>query len=308
MKNRLKPRTWPLLVAPWLSAAALGQANIYHPFPDSNAVWMGHHWPGLINCGEHYAYALTGDTLIGGQTYHTLVIPYVNAYGACTVYHTPGYAGALRQDIAAKKVYWVAPGNVAEELLYDFDPAVGDIIPGFDRLGCSQPEEVVTLMDSVLIGSTYRKQWHCGTFPNTNTLIEGIGFISGVLEGCATGMPDGPFNVLDCFSQDGLTLFSNGMDACDLQTLVPRSSPAVVRTIVYPDPFFDRAMVRFERQLAQATVLVLDPSGRAVRTVAPVSGEQLILQRDGLAPGCYSIVLVESGQRTGAARMVVQDR
>ena len=202
----------------------------------------------------------------------------------------------------------VAPGNVAEELLYDFDPAVGDIIPGFDRLGCSQPEEVVTLMDSVLIGSTYRKQWHCGTFPNTNTLIEGIGFISGVLEGCATGMPDGPFNVLDCFSQDGLTLFSNGMDACDLQTLVPRSSPAVVRTIVYPDPFFDRAMVRFERQLAQATVLVLDPSGRAVRTVAPVSGEQLILQRDGLAPGCYSIVLVESGQRTGAARMVVQDR
>lgn len=291
-----------------LSAAAVGQTNIYHAFPDSNAVWAGHHWPGLINCGEHYAYTISGDTLIGGQTYHKLVIPYVNTYGGCTVYHAPGYAGGFRQDIGTRKVFWMAPGTVAEEVLYDFDLAEGDTIHGFDRMGCSQPDCVVTLLDSVQIGNDYRKQWHCGAFPSTNVLIEGIGFVSGVLEGCATGMPDGPFNVLDCFSQDGVTLFSNGSDACDLQTVLPRFSDRTIRTMVYPDPFFDRATVRFDRALVNATVMVLDHAGRAVRTVERVSGDQLVLHRDGLAAGSYSVVLVVGGHRSGVARMVLQDR
>jgi hypothetical protein len=308
MKRRLKLRIWSMVVPAWFSAAAIGQTNIYHAFPDSNAVWVGHRWPGLINCGEHYAYTISGDTLIGGQTYHTLVIPYVNAYGMCTVYHTPGYAGGFRQDLGTRKVFWIAPGTTAEELLYDFELGVGDTINGFDRLGCIQPNCVITLMDSVLIGTTYRKQWHCGEFPSTNVLIEGIGFISGVLEGCATGMPDGPFNVLDCFSQDGVTLFSNGTDNCDVQTAVPQLTDRTFRTIIYPDPFFDRATVRFDRDLVNATLVVLDPVGRAVRTVEHVSGDHLILQRDGLAAGCYSVVLVGGAQRSSAARMVLADR
>lgn len=308
MESKLIPRSWLLVVSASLCAAATGQTNTYHPFPDSNAVWIGHHWPGLINCGENYAYFISGDSLIGGQTYHTLTVPYVNAYGSCMVHHAPGPAGCFRQDLNARKVYWIPPGATDEALLYDFDLHVGDTIPGFDRLGCSQPASVVTQLDSVLVGTTYRKRWYCGEYPSTNVLIEGMGFLSGVLEGCATGMPDGPFNVLDCFSQDGVTLYSNGSGTCDLQTALPEWADRTIHTTISPDPFFDRTTISFDRDLVNATLVVFNSVGRSVKKVEHVSGDHLVLQRDGLPTGCYAVVLLREGERMGVAHMVLVDR
>jgi hypothetical protein len=292
----------------WICAAAIGQTNTYHPFPDSNAVWMGHHWPGLINCGEHYAYIISGDTSVGGQGYHKLAVPYVNSYGGCAVFHSPGYAGCFRQDLGARKVFWLPPGAVDEELLYDFSLHVCDTMAGFSRLGCSQPASEITLMDSVLIGSTYRRQWHCGAFPSTNVLIEGIGFISGVLEGCATGMPDGPFNVLDCFQQDGVSLYPDGPTNCDLQNSTAEPSSSSVSLTAYPDPFTERTTVNAGRHLANATLAVYNSLGQEVCRMERVHGATFVLQRNDLPAGGYLIALWESGRFLGTAKLLMADQ
>ena len=54
---------------------ARGQTNVYHPFPDSNAVWNVQFSAGLLCVyGEQYSYVIAGDTIIGSFLYHKLML------------------------------------------------------------------------------------------------------------------------------------------------------------------------------------------------------------------------------------------
>lgn len=91
----------------------MGQTSIYHPFPDSNAVWNFHIQAYCFQNGdgdENYSIILLGDTIINSQSYHKLTTPFVESYstGSCGATQT-GYKGAIRQDSAAKKVFYVQP-------------------------------------------------------------------------------------------------------------------------------------------------------------------------------------------------------
>ena len=272
------------------------QTNIYHPFPETNAIWGGHYWPGMIKCGEHYSYTIAGDTVIGNQTYHQLSIPYVDSYGPCTVNHSAGYNGCYRQDVAARKVYYIAPGDVTEELLYDFTLEVGDTIHEFSRFNCTQPTDTISLIDSMLIGTNYRKVWHFGEFPISNTIIEGIGYVSGILEGCATSMPDGPFYVLDCFQQNGITLYPDAATPCQLVNSVDEPSMASIQLTFYPNPFSSSATLQFNRSVVNATITIYNCVGQQIRQIKNISGKTIILNRDNLSVGLYYISICEKGK------------
>ena len=61
------------------SVSVFGQANVYHPFPDSGALWRMR-WteicfippPPYYTCNSDYQYILRGDTLINGINYAKL--------------------------------------------------------------------------------------------------------------------------------------------------------------------------------------------------------------------------------------------
>src|SRR4051812_17318900 len=105
------------------------QTSVYHPFPDSNAVWNMGRSGGLQSCynsgyHENFSYIFIGDTVINTRTYHQLFIPFVQKTDTCTMigWHTsPGYAGCIRQDTVGKKVFFIAPGSSSEYVLYDFN-------------------------------------------------------------------------------------------------------------------------------------------------------------------------------------------
>lgn len=296
-----------LSIVIFTSSEVHSQTTIYHPFPDSNAIWVGHYWPGLINCGENYAYIISGDTAIGNLTYHKLFIPYVNSYGICTVNHTAGYNGCFRQDLIARKVFYITPGNLTEDLLYDFTLQVGDTIPGFTRLGCTQPTDTITQVDSMLIGTNYRRVWHFGQFVTSNTIIEGIGFISGILEGCATNFPDGPFYLLDCFQQNGTTLYPDTLTSCQLQSDINGPSRNSIRTSIYPNPFSCLTTVKTNQHLVNASLTIYNSLGQQVKQINNISGQTLTLNRDNLPAGLYYIHLSEEGKILLTDKLVVND-
>src|SRR3990172_765971 len=65
------------------------QANVYHPFPDSNAVWNIHYYLNCISTGsaeEYYSIKTDGDTLLQNQAFHKLFISYVESIisGQCS--------------------------------------------------------------------------------------------------------------------------------------------------------------------------------------------------------------------------------
>jgi hypothetical protein len=57
------------------------QTGVYHPFPDSNAIWVGNSWHNAFgeNCRiyDEYNLYISGDTTIGLYSYHEL---YKNGY------------------------------------------------------------------------------------------------------------------------------------------------------------------------------------------------------------------------------------
>src|SRR2546423_12671923 len=124
-------KLYTLLIAAMAFYTTTAQTNVYHPFPDSNAIWN----EGSVSnagCGpftpllEWYSYLLTGDTLIKGVQYHKLMTPFIASN--CASNMPTGYRGGIRQEIQNKKVFFVQPNDSVDYLLYDFNLQVGDTL------------------------------------------------------------------------------------------------------------------------------------------------------------------------------------
>jgi len=136
------------------------QTNIYHPFPDSNAVWRVNEEKELTFPPYYqiykFQYMMFGDTLIGAYYYKK-----IKREGDCCVplglYITNGYVAALRENTINKKVYVIMKDSINETLLFDFDLNIGDTLFGlYASEGASAYGNnylIVSSMDSILINN-----------------------------------------------------------------------------------------------------------------------------------------------------------
>ena len=169
-----------------------GQTSVYHSFPDSDAIWNVT-YGGYQAQFSKYSYTLTSDTIVNSVTYKKIYQqksnypndPWTSGCDWCCP--SPAiiyYAGALREDIGSKKVFYLPVSASSDTLLYDFNLAVGDPVPLSINNWC--PALQVGSIDSVLIGTSYRKRWNMAD-PNincvstTSSVIEGIGNTFGLL-------------------------------------------------------------------------------------------------------------------------------
>ncbi len=190
---------------------ASAQTNVYHPFPDSNAVWCD------SICGAE-SYSLAGDTIISTYSYHKLILNghyfQIHVNGMCDTnyggFQNNYYVGAIRQDTAQRKIYFLAASSTQDTLLCDFSLTVGDTVRTYNTEPF-YPNSVVTSIDSILIGTQYRKRWRVymqGICGNWNAqIIEGIGSTYGLLD---QRYPHGfctTYGKLYCFSQNNQTFY-----------------------------------------------------------------------------------------------------
>ena len=196
-----------------------GQASVYHPFPDSGAVWRMRSetlcTSGFPACITEYQYVCKGDTIFNGYSYIkvyyealetqcSLVAPNIYVCGA--PYFRSYLIYTIRNDSANKKVF--SSNGIVEKVLYDYSLNIGDTMKGL----CDQ--QSISAIDSILVGTDYRKRF---ILDNNNYVIEGLGSIwnlsqNGYFADPFTGYCGNPcicnwdLNFL-CFSQNGLTLF-----------------------------------------------------------------------------------------------------
>lgn len=189
------------------------QTSIYHPFPDSNAVWgVGSSCIDVL-CGDgaDTRYYYIGDTIIGSYLYKKLfgfVVSSTNN-SCCTpsslIYS--GLVGCLRQDTTTRKVYFnTDPSVYSDTILYDFTLQAGDTCKTLACLNCQSNGMVIRSIDSILIGAFYRKRYNFDTLGTCSlSFIEGIGSTGGILGFCTF------FEVgseLYCFSENGILLYN----------------------------------------------------------------------------------------------------
>ena len=220
------------------SLSAFAQSSVYHPMPDSAAIWNFDHSFFCQWGGAHVRYSLTldGDTLLNGIHYKKLYMPradYVPSYQCYPQDTISGYKGALRQDTSARIVYIVPPDSLTEQLLYDFKMNVGDTVKGY--LAGYFPNIVVSV-DSVMVGASFRKRWMVDETNNVY-FIEGIGSTYGLIR----ALPGGAiidYDQIDflCFQQNGVTLYPDTNSQCGL--ILSRSEIPVPQEAVrvYPNP------------------------------------------------------------------------
>jgi hypothetical protein len=280
------------------------QTNVYHPFPDSNAMWCD------TTCGS-CSYTLAGDTLVNSNTYHKLhqscvyyqwsasgICEYPSVAAGATAYVSIGYAGAIRQDTAQRKVYFLFPGSTKDTLLYDFTLSVGDTIRAYIMAGY-----VIDTIDSTLIGTQYRKTWTTSQGFRGGKLIEGIGGTLGLLNTYYQSW--GPVSKLYCFSQNNQTLYPHysATSVCAEVTAISTFKTHNPTFQIYPNP----AQNNFTIELSN--------NDKQIISVYDVNGKQVLLQTiNGTAnidasnfnAGVYNISIINSQGVTNKRLVIVR--
>jgi len=294
-----------LIVSLFLTVAH-GQTAVYHPFPDSNAVWAVQWYVGgpPQGTGMEWYSIKSDDTLINSLTYKKF-------------YFGNTFIGGIRENTATKKVYFTAlstnfpscPGVCynSECLLYDFSAGVGDTV--FYGLG-GYKDKVVSIDSIQLLDGTYRKRFKT---PNSFVgIIEGIGSTENVLCGWASGMTT--FD-LRCFQQDTTTLYfsaSPQYSSCPILTSIQEINLPISSLIISPNPFSSQTVLRAENSFHSATLTVDNCFGQTVAQIKNISGQTVTFSRDNLASGLYFYkVTGDKGQGTSeviaTGKLVITD-
>ncbi len=278
------------------------QTSVYHPFPDSGAVWNVH-WQCMFGYGDGwFSYTFDGDTIINSTTYHKIIKPFVITTGGCG---TGGliYQGCIRQDTAFREVYMIQPYDSVERVLFDFAIQIGDTLP-MDSQVCMSAA-IVQMMDSILIDNNYRKRWSIST---GSQLIEGIGTTNGLLEPLCVIL-DFPLTTLTCFSQNGQTLYPDTITNCNIIDGVKESaiktSPSEIS--ISPNPFHTTATITASWQTAvgNAQLSIYNCMGALVREQI-INQESAIINRNGLADGLYFFQLTTNSGPLATGKFVIK--
>jgi hypothetical protein len=327
-----------LIMTMLLNQSANSQANVYHPFPENNAVWivsdggfLGNYCPCECYTTCYYnqlrADSLNGDTLINSKVYkklyraYTTVTYFMNNPATCVpgcsptpvyTYSNYTYKGGIRQDTALKKVYFIPVGSNNETLLYDFSLNVGDTLKqSYLSMGGIT---TVTSIDSILLNDgAYRKRIlvhnYFPSFPYNSKsayFIEGVGSSLGLLEMIMA--PNDRNYYLECFKENSIPIYSyNGSYSCP-------SIPIKVNEInhnssfsISPNPFSNFTTLHAKENLNNATLNIFNAFGQLVSQIKNINGNTININRNNLPAGFYFAQLSENNQVIGTTKLIIVD-
>lgn len=282
------------------------EAQQYVAFPTDSARWQCSYWAYQSICQtvppHQYEYSISGDTVIGPFTYHKIISIGWTADANC---YTPptGYQGCIRED-SARHVFFRPVWLGYDTLLYDFNLQVGDTMMSVLNT-CLDP---IDSIDSILIGSTYRKQYHittsfwCGNF--NVAIIEGIGSTGGLLEPFGQYMAH---NNLNCFSHNGQTLYP--YPAANCAPLIQSISPQPVKQewSATPNPSSGSVVLTSPSLIYGQTysVVLRNVTGEIVSVQSCNAQDgNISIDRSGVANGTYFAEVVNGEQTIGRVKLI----
>ncbi len=283
-----------------LSLLCKAQTFKYHPFPEGTGIWKHESTETCgqssnnFSCKSGYQYVQKGDTLISSKHYTKLhkegwtsecshFPPY---YCMNPVFYNT-YTGATRNDTTTKKVLFVASGSTVEIILYDFSVKKGDTLKSTACNG-----QVITLVDSVLVGNSYHKRF---TVESGFNIIEGIGAV-GINYEWGDMFTCGPcvcpyFWTFKCFSEKGVVKL--GDPGCTIYTAIPADNLKSFLK-VYPNPSQSSFTFEVSGGIHNLQLYVYNSLGR--RVIADnVSQPTFKINLDLLPAGLYLYTVEKDG-------------
>ena len=280
-----------------------GQTNVYHSFPDS-ANWridvIINQPQGDCQAIYYFQYYTSGDTLINSYNYKKIYKSYV--YLTSTGSASPcdplpqwdysGYIGALRDDSLSNKTFFVYQNNNNDSLIYDYNLNVGDTIIGNSSIDNIQ---TVTSVDSILIGSQFRKRWNYAY----GYIIQGIGSSTGLIEFLDWGPSSPDHTYLICVKDSSTTLFTSGDNSamgCNLIYYGLNEINAKNNFNCYPNPATSQTTITYTQLNAERELFLYNMLGQIVYEEKLTKGSlQTKLNIRNYKAGLYKLILKEKG-------------
>lgn len=259
-----------------ISVFVFGQTSVYHPFPDSNAVWGFDKQ--VINPWslELWKIILTNrDTTINTIIYHQVDSQLT-------------YYGALRQDTSLKRVYFIPSGSSVEQLLFDFNLQIGDTIPPSYN-GCYPEVRVGSLDSTNQFGNGYRKVFNLtgvGLWA-PYSLIEGIGLDGGLFFPYCHN--DGYMYHLDCYRLNDSLIYSSGVPwaDCDIPLYTQSLNTSnKLKLNIFPNPLHSTATLEMKKGFENVELKIYNVFGEQVRRQKIIS-QTTTFNRYALTDGIY---------------------
>ncbi|MDO9185231.1 MAG: T9SS type A sorting domain-containing protein [Bacteroidia bacterium] len=289
------------------------QTSVYHPFPYSNAIWTFQNsdvasndsgsCTGINICYIDYQYRLLGDTIVSGKKYANIYCDVSFANCSCgpnssqSVY--AGYAGAIRNDTLNKRVY-SANFTGTEQLLYDFNWVVGDTFTTCNN--------IIAVVDSVMIGSNYRKRFITS---DSVHFIEGIGYV-GMVGGngsdlfwsqCSLSMS--PYYTFICYT-DSTESYVLHPEYCNPITIGIPNEPYQETTLnIYPNPSINRITIKFNKAQYRTNVKIISVLGEEIRNMN-FTGEELIIEKNEIKNGIYFIQTLDERNIVTNRKVIIE--
>lgn len=307
----MKKQLLLLCVLSFSIVALKAQTNVYHPFPNDSMVWLQERATGFTQF-NFFIDEIMGDTAIGSVSYKKMFRSNTwstSPYTSSTPLYSPAlpvfYSGAWRQDIPAKKVYSVYPGDTAEHILYDFNLSVGDTIhlSYYDTVW-------VTGIDSALVGGVYHRRFLLG---NTSCVSDNI-CLSPLVEGL--GFEEGPGNhyyddfsgwgqQLLCFSYQGTSIYPNASTPCELTLGISDLSGEKINISLMPNPTL--GVVNLSIGCTEKySVEVTSDAGTLLYQKKDEQFSGSVVDLSGYAPGVYLISITDTKGNRATKRVVKQ--
>jgi hypothetical protein len=252
-------------------------------------------------------YFFEGDTIIGAAPYSKLYasgsIQVTSSPGSPVTYYAHEFKGGFRND--DHKVYYNLDGT--EYLLYDFTMMAGDYLP---VTFINDTGILVTAVDSVLVGTQYRKRFNLEGPPNGSLLshwiIEGLGHEYGLIEKMY-GVPDAG-SAFECYAEYSIPAYPPGV-MCDLTLDTGEKSSLPDPVSVSPNPSVGRVMIRSnDLRLSSMNFLVFTITGQKVAQGA-VSMTNGVTEVDfsSLEHGVYFMQLTNlGGEPMKTMKLIIQ--
>lgn len=242
-------------------------------------------------------YSIEDDTIVGGYEYKIIDASPQEATGDAEVFLNDNVW--IRSE--NKTIWWYNTDLNQEELLYRFEGEIGDTLPMhpflLEQPGWPAQHFVIGAVDSLLVGSEWRKRFHTSnTFIDNKVVYEGIGNNSGLF-----GKMRNNYDLLKCFTWENETYYPSHIGADNyLLEAGPCNFDAVAETDgaqldVFPNPVQDRLSIH--TTVSQQEFEITDISGRCMYRSASF-GTRTYAVISHLSQGVYVCsVLLSDGTR-----------
>lgn len=301
MKSKIRIIAGCLLLIALLRINA--KAQTYYPMAADSATWT------VVEYGygtfppetgvSHFG--LSGDTLINNLSYHKIYynpggLGFVNPDTAFNL-PTAMLFGVFREDASKKVWYRQFPADTSDVLLYDYALNVGDTFC-FHNQPCGVLCHAVSLVDSILVNGSYRRQIHFNFGNQEEAWIEGLGskFSNWVNQWCFVG------NLawfMNCYKENGNPVFGS----CDFPTGLKENGLIDPEIIVYPNPAIEQ--LKIESAKIGASLFIENTCGQVLRSEI-LSSLHSTISLESLPPGLYLLQYRDTWKKK-TFKLIIQD-